>query len=32
MKQLNNEQITIVDDILYPKKKTYKTISYFSNR
>ncbi len=32
MKQLNNEQETIVDDILYQKIKNYKTISYFSNK
>jgi hypothetical protein len=33
MRQLNNEQRDIVDDILYQKmQKPYKTISYFSNK
>ncbi len=33
MREMNNEQRAIVDDILYQKiKKPYNTISYFFNR
>jgi hypothetical protein len=32
MKQLNNRQRAIVNDILYQNQKPYKTISCFSNR